>query len=144
MALGSEMEDDQDRRRQRALNAYIVAQFRWRIAIEKAEGGDTSGIIELLDSGKVIPPESQSLLADLLDRRRLVKKRGRQRRPSYEMSPEESKLRKAAIFVRERQRKGEKFETALVDVARHRNIDTVKLRNFMRGKGSRRSRRLRS
>jgi hypothetical protein len=139
------MEDDQDRRRQRALNAYIAAWFRWRIAIDKAaEGGDTSGIITLLHSRKPIPPECQRLLADLLERRRLTKKRGGQRRPSYESSPEERKLSKAAFFVRERQREGEKFETALAEVARDRNVETVKLRNFMQGKGSRRSRRLRS
>ncbi len=138
------MEDDQDRRRQRALNSYIRAFLRWRIAIEKAEGGDTSSIIELLHLGEVIPPESQSLLADLLDRRRLTKKRGRPGRPSYEMSHEESKLIKAAFFVRERQSEGEKFETALAEVARRRNIDIVKLGNFMRGKGSRRSRRIKA
>ena len=142
-ALGSEMEDDQDRRRQHALDAYIAATFRWRIAIEKAEGGDTSAIIELLNSGEVFPPESQSLLADLLNRRRLTKKRGGQRRPSYESSREESELSKAASLVRERRGKGERFETALAEVARERNIDTGKLRNFIRGKGSRRSRRRR-
>lgn len=137
------MEDDQDRRRQRAPD--IAAWFRWRIAIDKAaEGGDTSGIITLLHSRKPIPPECQRLLADLLERRRLTKKRGGQRRPSYESSPEESKLIKAASFVRERQRQGAKFETALAEVARDRNIDTVKLRNFIQGKGSRRSRRLKS
>ena len=139
-----EKDDAQDRRRQRALNAYISAFFRWRVAIEKAEGGDTSGVIKLLHSGKAIPPESQSLLADLLDRHRLTKKRGRQRRPSYETSPEESKLIKAAFLVRERQDKGKRFEAALAEVAGHRNIDTGKLRNFMQGKGSRRSRRLRT
>jgi hypothetical protein len=138
------MEDDLDRRRQHALDAYIAATFRWRIAIEKAEGGDTSAIIELLNSGGVFPPESQSLLADLLNRRRLTKKRGAQRRPSYEKSPEESKLIKAAHSVRERQRQGENFQTALAEVARNRNVDTGKLRNFIQGKGSRRSRRFRS
>jgi hypothetical protein len=138
------MEDDQGRRRQHGLNAYIRAFLRWRKAIEEAEDGDTSRIIELLDCGEIIPPESQSLLADLLDRHRLTKKRGGQRRPSYERSPEETKLIKAAFLVRERQSEGAKFETALAEVARNRNIETVKLRNFIQGKGSRRSRRLRS
>jgi hypothetical protein len=135
------MENDLDPRRLRALAAYIAATFRWRIAIENAEDGDTSGIIALLNSGELFPPESRSLLANLLERRQLTKKRGRQRRPSYESSPEESRLEKAAFWVRERQREGKKFEAALDEVATTRNIDTGKLRNFIQGKGSRRSRR---
>jgi hypothetical protein len=71
----------------------------------------------VLKSGDVFPPEAQSLLADLLERRQLTKKSGRRRRPSYESSPEETRLEKAAYFVRERQRQGEKFEAALDEVA---------------------------
>jgi hypothetical protein len=130
--------------RQRALDAYIAATFRWRIAIEKAESGDVSGIIELLSSGQIVPPECQSLLADLLNRRQLIKKRGRQRRPIYESTPEERKLEKAAYLVRERQCEGVTFEDALDEIARNRNIDANKLGNFMQGKGSRRSRRRKS
>ena len=46
--LGGQMEGDADNRRQRALNDYIRAVLRWRQAIEKAETGDTNGIIKLL------------------------------------------------------------------------------------------------
>ena len=142
--LDSKTENAPDIHRQRDLDAYIVATFRWRIAIEKAERGDVSGIIELLNSGQIVPPECQSLLADLLTRRQLTKKRGRQRRPIYESTPEERKLEKAAYLVRERQREGVSFEDALHDVARNRTIDANKLRNFIQGKGSRRSRRRKS
>jgi hypothetical protein len=133
-------ENEPDIHRQRALDAYIAATFRWRIAIEKAESGEVSGIIELLSSGQIVPPECQSLLADLLNRRQLTKKRGRQRRPIYESTPEERKLEKAGYLVRERQREGVSFEDALDEVARNRTIDANKLGNFIRGKGSRRSR----
>ena len=142
--LDSKTENAPDIHRQRALDAYIVATFRWRIAIEKAESGDLGGIIELLNSGEIVPPECQSLLADLLTRRQLTKKRGRQRRPIYESTPEERKLEKAAYLVRERQREGASFEDALDEVARNRNIDANKLGNFIKGKGSRRSRRRKS
>jgi hypothetical protein len=138
---GDLVERDEDNRRQRALNDYIRAWFRWRMAIEKGEDGDTSGIISLLRSGRSIPQESQSLLADLLKRHQLKKKPGAPSRPSYESTPEERKLRKAAHFVKERQCGGATFESAVDDVARERNLDPHKLSNFMRGKGSRRSRR---
>jgi hypothetical protein len=138
---GGQMERDEDSRRQRALNDYIRAWFRWRKAIEEGEAGDTSGIIKLLRSGESIPQESQSLLADLLERRQLKKKRGAQARPSYELTPEEIKLRRAAYLVQERQHAGATFENAVDEVAHKRNIDPHKLSNFMRGKGSRRSRR---
>jgi len=94
----------------------------------------------LLSSGQIVPPECQSLLADLLNRRQLTKKRGRQRRPIYESTPEERKLGKAAYLIRERQREGVSFEDALDGVARNRTIDANKLGNFIQGKGSRRSR----
>jgi len=142
--LDSKTENAPDIHHQRALDAYIVATFRWRIAIEKAESGDVSGIIELLNSGQIAPPECQSLLADLLNRRQLTKKRGRQRRPIYESTPEERKLEKAAYWVRERQREGMRFEDALDEVARNRTIEANKLGNFIKGKGSRRSRRRKS
>src|SRR5262245_33204258 len=120
---------------------YIRGWFRWRKAIDEAEAGDTSGIIKLLSFGESIPSESQLLLADLLERHQLKKKRGAQSRPSYEFTPEERKLIRAAYLVRERQRAGAKLESAVDDVAHARNIDPQKLSNFMQGRGSRRSRR---
>jgi hypothetical protein len=138
------VQSEPDTRRQPALEAHIAAIFRWRIAIEKAESGDVSGIIKLLSSGQIVPPECQALLADLLDRRQLTKKRGRQRRPIYESTPEERSLEKAAYLVRGRQREGVRFEDALGKVARNRNIEANKLGNFIQGKGSRRSRRRKS
>ena len=45
-----------------------------------------------MDSGAFIAPESQSLLADLLHRRCVVRKRGREPRPSYERTLEESRF----------------------------------------------------
>src|SRR5262245_17551275 len=103
MNCGEQMERDEDNRYQRLLSDYIRATFRWRMAIEEAEAGDTRSIIKQLNFGSLIPPESQSLLADLLERRQLTKKRGAPRRPSYVFSSEESKLMKAAYLVRERQ-----------------------------------------
>jgi hypothetical protein len=142
-SLGGQMESYADNRRQRALNNYIIALFRWRQAIDKAATGDTSGIIKLWHAGNPIPPEAQSLLADLFERHQLKKKRGAPRRPMYESSPEERKLFKAGHCVRERQRGGATFDSAVDAVACERDIDPGKLSNFMQGKGSRRSRRLR-
>ena len=140
-SLGGQMEADADSRRQQALNDYIIATFRSRQAIDKAATGDTSGIIKLFHAGNSIPPEAQSLLADLLERNQLKKKLGPPRRPIYQFTLEERKLMKAAYFVRERQRGGATFDSAVDAVARERKIDPFKLSNFMRGKGSRRSRR---
>jgi hypothetical protein len=141
--LGSQMEGEEDNRRQRELNDRIRALFRWRQAIDKADTGDTSGIIKLLHTHNPIPPECQSLLADLLERHQLKKKRGAPRRPIYESTPEERKLLKAGHCVRERQHGGATFDSAVDAVARERDIHPRKLSNFMQGKGSRRSRRFR-
>src|SRR5262245_26581374 len=74
MSLGGQMEADADNRRQQGLNDYVIATFRWRQAIDKAATGDTSGIIKLFHAGNSIPPEVQSLLADVLKRYQLKKK----------------------------------------------------------------------
>jgi hypothetical protein len=113
---GGQIESDAESRRQRALDEYFLAWLRWRQAIDKAASGDTSAIIKLLHLGRPIPPEAQLLLADLLERHQLKKKRGAQRRPIYESSPEESKLLKAAHFVREAQCGGATFDDALMQL----------------------------
>jgi hypothetical protein len=129
------------KKHQPILDAYIGTWFRWRKAIDEAETGDISGIIKLLHAGKWIPPLVQFWLADFLECHQVKKKQGGQRR--LNLSPEECKLVKASYSVREAQRGWATFDSAVDAVAAERNISPLKLANFMRGKGSRRSRRFR-
>lgn len=78
----------------------IQKYLRWRGAVEKADQGDSSDLTALLRSNSVLGPEARFLIADLLDRRSLGRKRGAQPTPSYLTTPVEGRLHNLHALVR--------------------------------------------
>jgi hypothetical protein len=87
-----------------AVQAYVV----WRDAVEQADAGDMSSLVALLRSDADLGPDSRDLVADLLARHNLAKRKGAQANKAYRITlkkgeehkaPEEGKLRMAAKLV---------------------------------------------
>jgi hypothetical protein len=56
---------------------------KWREAVVAADAGDTSKLTKLLQSKCVLGPEARSLLADLIERHRLVRRPENPPMPAY-------------------------------------------------------------
>lgn len=74
---------------------------RWREAVEQADKGDSTALVAMLRSETaVLGLEARQLVADLLERHRLAKKRGRQAVPAYKSTPSEAKVARLLAHVR--------------------------------------------
>jgi hypothetical protein len=77
----------------------------WRSAVEQADGNDLQPLTELLRSDHIPGPESRLLIADLLSRHTLRKKRGRQAVPAYRQTLSQAVLNDGAAHYRYHRRK---------------------------------------
>jgi hypothetical protein len=68
----------------------------WRDAVESADDGDSNPLIDLLRSDRIPGPEARELFADLLERRPLTRRQGRQKTPAYRTTPAEARLQYGA------------------------------------------------
>ncbi len=100
----------------------------WREAVERADKGDSSHLIAMLRSEKIPGPEARALIADMLSRRPLSNKRGRQATPAYLLTASEARLHNLRALVRYFQRKGCDLATAMQSALREEKRDDLHLR----------------
>ena len=109
-----------------SVREYLV----WRSAIVRADQGDTQPLIKLLRSGNIPGPEARELIADLLSRHKLTRKRGRQATPVYQNTLAEARLANQEALVRYFKQKGQDVKTAMELALREDKRDTLNLWNY--------------
>lgn len=80
----------------KAITKYLL----WRDAVERADQGDSKPLTDLFRSRRVLGPEARLLIADLLERHRLRRKKGRPRTPAYRVTRAEARSNRAAAHYR--------------------------------------------
>lgn len=109
----------------------IAPYLRWREAVEQADQGDLEALIALLQSEEVLGPEARDLVADLLKRHKLKKKRGGQATPAYRMTPAEGRVHDQAAGVRYWKNKGLSNEAAIRAVLRDDKREEFELEHYL-------------
>ncbi len=94
---------------------------RWRDAIEQADDGNCGLLIDLLRTESTeLGHEARLLFADLLERRRLRRKPGRQATPAYRLSPQEARIADLKARYRSFRKSGQTSENAARSALRER------------------------
>jgi hypothetical protein len=98
-----------------------AAQVQWNRAVRLAnEEGDNTELVALLLSDVEMTPGGRKLLADLLDRHNLRKKRGAQKLPINRQSAREVQIASAVNMIRRLiQERGRDKRVAVAVVAEH-------------------------
>jgi hypothetical protein len=104
--------------------AAIQQHIRWQEAIEQADNGSSTSLVDMLRSSEPIGPEARTYLADLLERRPLFRKPGRQQTPAYRTTLAEARVTILGKHVRALMRDGIEKDEAIRSA----------LRDEMRGK----------
>jgi hypothetical protein len=89
----------------------VKAYARWREAIEAAESGDSSTLVALFRSELSLGYDARLLIADLLERRPLLRRPGRQATPAYRLTEKEARvavLKQKYRFYREKRKQSAK------------------------------------
>ncbi|RWM66917.1 MAG: hypothetical protein EOR82_28270 [Mesorhizobium sp.] len=94
---------------QAAVQAYVP----WREAVEKGDAGDLAALVALLRSDAELGPDARDLVADLLSRHRLAKRKGGQPNKAYRVTLKEGKLRVAVKLVDYYRARGMSVEDAI-------------------------------
>jgi hypothetical protein len=91
---------------------------KWQKAVVEANAGDTSKLTKLLRSKRVLGPEARRLLADLIERHRLVRRPGKPPTPAYLITAVEARLNHQLKLFQYFKGKGETKEDA-IELALH-------------------------
>jgi hypothetical protein len=93
----------------------IAEYLLWRGAVEVADNtGDASRLMALFRSSHYPGPEARSLIADLLGRHALKRRRGGQATPAYRMTEAEARLHQAWAAYRYFKEQRKSHDDALV------------------------------
>jgi hypothetical protein len=105
--------------------------YRALVALDKR--GDKSALVALLRGEGELPPSIRRHIADLLERYQLKRRAGKQRTPSYDLTPTEAALALAIAEVRERPAKMSVTE-AVMRSAKHNGVNPDTLAAAYSGK----------
>lgn len=104
-----------------AVQAYVI----WREAVEKGDAGDLAALVALLRSEAEFGPDARGLVADLLARHKLAKRKGGQPNKAYRNTLKEGKLRIAVKLVEYYRGKGQTAESAIASALRDNKRDDL-------------------
>ncbi|TIQ25045.1 hypothetical protein [Mesorhizobium sp.] len=113
-----------------ALQAYVP----WREAVEKGDAGDLAALVALLRSDAELGPDARDLVADLLSRHRLAKRKGGQPNKAYRVTLKEGKLRVAVKLVEYYRAKGMNAEDAVAAALRDNKRDALEIEGDSRAR----------
>ncbi|XNY07201.1 hypothetical protein ACMFL9_27405 [Sinorhizobium meliloti] len=109
----------------------VLEYARWREAVEHADGGDSTALVDLLRSDSaVLGHECRLLVADLLERHRLARKPGRQATPAYRLTPKEARIANLKALFRYFRRKGQSLEEAVQSALREEKREAAGLEDY--------------
>lgn len=94
---------------QEAVRSYL----RWREAVEAADKGNAGKLAALFRTQEPLGSEARLLIADLLERYNLVRRRGRPRTPAYRLTPAEARIAHLLALYRYYRRKRVPREEAI-------------------------------
>lgn len=106
-----------------AVQAYVT----WRDAVEKGDAGDLAALVALLRSEAEFGPDARDLVADLLSRHKLAKRKGGQPNKAYHNTLKEGRLRIAVKLVEYYRAKGLTAEAAIAAALRDNKRDTLEM-----------------
>lgn len=96
--------------------------------MERGDAGDLSAIIALLRSDADFGPDARDLVADLLSRHRLAKRKGGQANKAYKITLNEGKQRMAVKLVAYYRERGLSQEQAMSAALRDEKRDQLEIR----------------
>jgi uncharacterized protein YoaH (UPF0181 family) len=109
----------------------------WVDAIEAIDlSGDKKPLLELLTSGQSPPEAARLLLADLLTRYQLKRRRGRQQVPVYKFTKQTVALQKAKEHYGKLLKTGVSRNEALKRVAKESRVSKRTTQNYIDGKNA--------
>ncbi|NTI22268.1 hypothetical protein G6M87_10410 [Rhizobium rhizogenes] len=91
----------------------VIAYAKWRDAVSKADVANLDDIIVLLKSDLELGPDARDLIADLLARHTLSKKKGGQKTPAYRSTITQGRMRMAKKLVSYYRKQGQSLEDAI-------------------------------
>lgn len=107
----------------------IEAYLQWREVVVRADEGDNTSLVRLLRSKRILGAEARLLIADLLDRHKLRRKRGRPTTPAYRVTLAEARMSDVFALYTYFKRKQLSVDDAIQEALREKRRESLRLKN---------------